>query len=205
MIADVFVDTGAQVSLVRNGLFLDTCLKSSDQPVRLKIANGGFIGGGAREAELGMEFWEHDRLDRPDQANRLMLHGKLYEADLTDWDIIMGYDFMVSNSAGALPHRATIIREANKMLSWLSTHYAPGESQWTGDDEEKIARAVNAAGIKSKVGDGEHLQEYGLYRDAYCHMMEGLGMDTPSTDVLASKEAPKLQKWARYWHKGDSA
>ena len=36
-------------------------------------------------------------------------------------------------------------------------------------------------------------------------MMEGLGMDTSSTDVFASKEAPKLQNCARYWHKGDSA
>ena len=63
VIADVLVDTGAQVSLLRNGLFPDTCLKSSDRPVRLKAANGGIMGGGAREAELGLEFWEHDRLD----------------------------------------------------------------------------------------------------------------------------------------------
>ena len=91
-----------------------------------------------------------------------MLHGKFYEADLSDGDMIMGYNIMVSNSAGALPHRATLIREANKELSWLSTHYAPGEAQCTGDEEEKIVRAVQAAGIESKGGDGEHLQEYGL-------------------------------------------
>ena len=30
-------------------------------------------------------------------------------------------------------------------------------------------------------------------------------MEVPFTDVFASKEAPKLPKWARYWHKGDSA
>ena len=185
VIADVLVDTGAQVTLVRNGLFPDTFLKSSDRPVRLKVRNGGIMSGGARVAELGLEFREHDRLDRPDQAKRLMLHGKFYEADLSDWDIIMDYDFMVSNSAGALPHRATLIREANERLSWLSTHYAPGGSQWTGDEEEKIVCAVKAAGIKSKGGDGEHLQEYGLSRDAYCREMEGLGMDTPSTDVFA--------------------
>ena len=47
VIADVLVDTGAQVSLVRNGLFPDTCLKSSARPVRLKVANGGSMGGGA--------------------------------------------------------------------------------------------------------------------------------------------------------------
>ena len=205
VIADVLVDTGAQVSLVRNGLFPDTCLKSSDQPGRLKVANGGIMGGGAREAELGLHFFEHDPFDQPDQAKRLLLHGKFYEAELSDWDIIMGYDFMVSNSVGELPHRATLILKANEKLSWLSTHYAPGASQCTGDEEEKIVRAVKAAGITSKGGDGEHPQEYGLSRDAYCRMMEGLGMDTPSTDVFASKEAPKLQRCARYWHKGDSA
>ena len=64
---------------------------------------------------------------------------------------------------------------------------------------------MKAAGIKSKGGDGEHLQEYGLPRDAYCCMMKGLGMETPSTHVFASTEAPRLQKCARYWHKGDSA
>ena len=125
-VPDVLVDTGAQVSLLRNGLFPDTCLKSTDRPVSLKVANGRIMGGGAREAELGLEFSKHDRLDRPDQAKHLMVHGKFYEADLSDWGIIMRYDFMVSNSAGALPHRATLIREANDRLSWLSTHYAPG-------------------------------------------------------------------------------
>ena len=134
-----------------------------------------------------------------------MLHGKFYEANLSDGVMIMGYNIMVSNSAGALPHRATLIREANKTLSWLSTYFAPGGSQCTGDAEEKIVCAVKARGIKSKGGDGEHLQEYGLSRDAFCRIMEGLGMNTPSTDVFAAKEAPKLQRCPTYWHKGDSA
>ena len=102
VIADVLVDTGAQVSLGQNGPFPDTCLQSSDRPVCLKVANGGIMGGGALEAELGPEIREHDRLDLTDQAKRLMIPGKVHEANLPDWDIIMGYDFMVSNSAGAL-------------------------------------------------------------------------------------------------------
>ena len=151
VIADVLVDTGDQVSLVRNGLFPDTCLKSSDRPVRLKVADTWIMGGGAHEAGLGLEFWEHHQLDRPDQCKRLILHEKFYEADLSNWDIIMAYDFLVSNSARALPHRSTLICEANERLSWLSTHYAPAGSQWTGDEEEKIVRAVKAAGIKKLI------------------------------------------------------
>ena len=92
---------------------------------------------------------------------------KFYEAHLPDGDIIMGYDFIVSNSAGALPYGATPIREAKERNSWLSTYYASGGSQWTGDDEDKLLRAVKAAGIKSKGSDGEHLQEYGLSREDY--------------------------------------
>ena len=205
VIADILVDTGVQVSLVRIGLFPDTCTKSSHRPVRLKVANGGIIGGGAREAELGLEIWEHDRLDRRDQAKRLMFHRKFWEADLSNSEIIMGYDFMVSNSAGALRHRARLICEANERLSWLSTHYAPGGSELIGEEKEKIVRAVKRAGIRSKSGNGEHLKEHGLSGDAYCRTIEALGMDTPSTNVRASKEAPKLQTFARYWHKGDSA
>ena len=87
VIADVLVDTGAHVSLVRNGLFPDTCRKGSDQPVRLKVANGWIKGGGAREGERGLEVLEHDRLDRPDQAKGLMLRGEFHEAYLSDWDI----------------------------------------------------------------------------------------------------------------------
>ena len=67
-----------------------------------------------------------------------MLQGNFYGANAPDWDIIMGYDFMVSNSARALPDRATLIHEANKMLSWPLTYYAPRGSQLTRDEEEKL-------------------------------------------------------------------
>ena len=117
----------------------------------------------------------------------------------------MDYDFMVSNSAGALPHRATLIREANERSSGLLTTYAPTGSQRTGDEEEKNIGAVKAPRIKSKGGDRKHLQEYGLSRDAYCCMMKGLGTDTPTTDVPASEESSRLQECSRYGHKGDSA
>ena len=173
--------------------------------MRLKVANGENMDGASHEAELGSESLGHDGLDRPDKAKRLMPKEKLHKADLPDWDIQMGYDFMVSNSAGALPECTTVHGEANDSLSWLLTHYTPGGSQQTRDEEQKLIRVVKAAGIKSNGSNGEHLQEYGLSCEAYQRMMEASCMETPLTDVFASQEAPQLRKCARYWQKPDSA
>ena len=94
LVVDALVDTGAQVSLVRRGLFKEEPLQPSRRPVRLKVANGEIMGGGTHEATISMKFWEHERLNRPDLAKRSTLSGNFYVADITDWDMIMGYDFM---------------------------------------------------------------------------------------------------------------
>ena len=49
LVVDVLMDTGAQVSLVRRGLFKEESLQPSRRPVRLKVANGEIMGGGTHE------------------------------------------------------------------------------------------------------------------------------------------------------------
>ena len=98
LVVVVLVDTGAQVSLVRRGLFKEESLQPSCRPVRLKVANGEIMGGGTHEATVSMQFRGHERLNRPDLAKRSTLFGNFYVADITDWDMIMGYDFMVENA-----------------------------------------------------------------------------------------------------------
>ena len=78
-VVDVLVDTGAQVSLVRRGLFKEELLQPSRRPVRLKVTNGEIMGGGTHEATISMEFsavcskkHEFDT-DRPHQDIALML------------------------------------------------------------------------------------------------------------------------------------
>ena len=90
LVVDALVDTGAQVSLVRRGLFKEESLQPSRRLVRPKVANGEIMGGGTHEATISMEFWEHERLNRPDLAKRSTLSGNFYVADITDWDMIMG-------------------------------------------------------------------------------------------------------------------
>ena len=63
-------------------------------------------------------------MDPADQPKAFIVYGKFYEADLFEWDIIMGYDFMVNISAVVLPYCATLIRQANERVSLLFTHDA---------------------------------------------------------------------------------
>ena len=82
VIADILVDTGAQVSLVRKGLFSEEFLEPSRTPVRLKVANGKIMGGGTQEATIGMELLEHACLKRPDLSKRIVLSVNFYAADI---------------------------------------------------------------------------------------------------------------------------
>ena len=75
------------------------------------------MGAMAREAKLGVDFGEHDRLDRPDQAKHLMLNGKDDVADPSDCDVIIGYDLVVNDSAGALPHCPILILYGNRVFA----------------------------------------------------------------------------------------
>ena len=204
-VVDVLVDPGAQVCLVRRGLFKEEFLQPSRRPVRLKVANGEIMGGGTHEATISMEFWEHERLNRPDLARRSTLSGNFYVADITDWDMIMGYDFMVANAIGALHHRATLVREVDECLTWLSTDYACGSSQWNAEEQDRIVRAVQAVGAKSRGDRGVQLTEYGMAPQVYARMIQMLGAEAPETDVFASRDAPLLRKCRRHWHRGDSA
>ena len=159
LVVDVLVDTGAKVSLVRRGLFKEESLQPSCRPVRLKVANGEIMGGGTHEATISMEFWEHERLNRPDLAKKSTLSGNFYVANITDLDIIMAYDFMVANAIGALPHGATLVREDDECLTWLSTDYACRSSQWNAEEEDWIVQAVQAVGAKSRGDRGVQVTE----------------------------------------------
>ena len=204
VIADVLVDTGAKVSLVWKGLFSEELPKPSRRPVRLKVANGEIMGGGTHEATIGMEFWEHDHLNRPDLWKRIVPSGNLYAADIYDWNIIVEYDILVSNTIGALPHSAALIREDKERLTPLYTAHAPDISQWTGDEEERIVRAVKTVSTKFNGDRGGHLLEYGMAPQVYNLMGQQPGGEKPETDVFASWDAAQLRKCTRHWHKGDS-
>ena len=119
-VSDVFVDTGAQVSLVKAGLLLPECLTDSRKPVRVKVANGQYMVGGTREAAIGLQSVNHRELSRPDLSKEIFLQGRFYEAQM-DWDMIVGYNFMMETDSGVLPSQASMTLYQDEQLSWLSS------------------------------------------------------------------------------------
>ena len=156
------------------------------------------MGGGTHEATISMDLWEHERLNRPDLAKRSTLSGNFYVADITDCDMIMGYDIMVGNAIRALSHRATLVWEDDECLTWLSTDYACRSSQWNAEEEDRIAQEVQAVGAKSRGDRGVQLTEYGLAPQVYAKMIQTLGAEAPETDVHPSRDAPVLRKCRRH-------
>ena len=91
---NVLFDTGVQVSLVKAGLLPPECLTKSRKPVRLKVANGQYMVGGTKEAEIALHFVKHRELSRPDLSKDIVLQGNFYQAKM-DWDMIVGSDCMM--------------------------------------------------------------------------------------------------------------
>ena len=90
VIAEVLVHTGAQVSLVRKGLFSEEFLTPSRRPVCLKVADGEIMAGGTHEANISVRFPEHDRLHRPDFSKQIVLSRNFHAADISDKVLLWG-------------------------------------------------------------------------------------------------------------------
>ena len=115
---DVLVDTGAQVSLVKPGHLPPECLTTSRKPVRLKVANSQYMVGGTREAAFALQFVNHRELSPPDLGKEILLKENFHEAQM-DWDMIVGYNFMMETDSGVLPAQASLTLYQDDQLSWL--------------------------------------------------------------------------------------
>ena len=82
------VDTGAEICLVRKGLFEPHELRSVMTPIRLRTANGQTLGGGQFEALLVFEMYAKDEQTGKELLIRLPTW--CYEADIRE-DLIAGW------------------------------------------------------------------------------------------------------------------
>ena len=196
---DVLVDTGAQVSLVKAGLLPPECLTDSRKPVRLKVANGQYMVGGTKEAAIGLQFVNHRDLSRPDLGKEILLQGRFYEA-VMDWDMIVGYDFMMETDSGVLPAQASMTLYQDDQLSWLSSSEHHVECQWIHPERDQLE--VAALGTEPT---GPANQEYGVRPEVASRVVADLGASDLALDAFSSGTSAHLRVWEKYWSAQDCA
>ena len=196
---DVLVDTGAQVSLVKAGLFPPECLTDSRKPVRLKVANGQYMVGGTKEAAIELQFVNHRELTRPDLGKEILLQGCFYEAEM-DWDMFVGYDFMMEMDSGVLPPQASMTLYQDDQLSWLSSPEHHVECQWIHPERSQLD--VAALGTEPT---GPANQEYGVMPEVASRVVADLGASDLALDTFSSGTSAHLRVCEKYWSAQDSA
>ena len=177
---DVLVDTGAQVSLVKAGLLPPECLTDSRKPVRLKGANGQYMVGGTREAAIGLQFVNHCELSCPDLGKEILLQGGFYEAQM-DWDMIIGYNFMMETDSGILLAQASMTLYQDDQLSWLSSPEHHVECQWIHPERNQLV----VAALQTEPA-GPANQEYGVMPDVASRVVADLGASDLALDAFHS-------------------
>ena len=195
----MLVDTGAQVSLVKAVLLPPECLTDSRRPVRLKVANGQYMVGGTREAAIGLQFVNHRELSRPDLGKEILLQGRFYEAQM-DWDMIVGYDFMMETDSGVLPAQASMTLYQDDQLSWLSSPEHHVESQRIHAERNQLE--VAALGTEPA---GPANQEYGVMPEVASRVVADLGASDLALDAFSSGTSAHLRACEKYWSAQDSA
>ena len=188
---DVLVDTGAHVSLVKAGLLPPECLTDSRKPVRLKVANGQYMVGGTKEAAIGLQFVNHRELSCHDLGKKILLQGRFYEAEM-DWDMIVGYDFMMETDSGVLPAQASMMYQDDQ-LSWLSSPGHHVECRWIHPERNQLE--VAALGTERT---GPANQEYGAMPEVASRAVADLGASDLALDAFSSGTSAHLRVCEKY-------
>lgn len=115
MVVKILVDTGAQVNLVRRGLFQDEGIPAKD-PVRLQAAGGQILGGGTRTLKLALHLVATDYGTNEDYTH--VVNDNFYIADIT-CDVILSYPLLRSRKIGVMPHKRRLLWEHHLGWTWL--------------------------------------------------------------------------------------
>ena len=155
--------------------------------------------GGTKEAAIGLQFVKHRELSRPDLGKEILLHGSFYEAEM-DWDMIVGYDFMMETDSGVLPAQASMTLYQDDQLSWLSSPEHHVECQWIHPERNQL----EVAALDTEP-TGPANQEYGVRSEVASRVVADLGASDLALDVFSSGTSSHLRVCEKYWSAQDSA
>ena len=141
----------------------------------------------------------HRELSRPDLGKEILLQGRFYEAQM-DWDMIVGYDFMMETDSSVLPAQASMTLYQDDQLLLLSSPEQYVECQWI--HPERNQPEVAALGTEPA---GPANQEYGVMPEVASRVLADLGASDLALDVFSSGTSAHLRVCEKYWSAQDSA
>ena len=98
----VLIDTGAEVNLIRPGIFQPDSFQQASKPLKLVTVSGSILQGGQKTIPL--VFHLHGEHPQTGFKTHHLLGGLFYEADI-GWDAIISYQLLRQQKIGVLPSR----------------------------------------------------------------------------------------------------
>ena len=115
--AKALIDTGAQTSLVRKGLFPESCFRRARRPLVLKTVSGEELPGGRDELAMAISFAAHsdDVTRRPTTWTTTAV---AHDGNIS-CDLILGYPWLRENQLDVQPWRDTL--QIHEPPRWVLT------------------------------------------------------------------------------------
>ena len=129
------MDTGAQINLVRDGLF---SMKDVRKRLQFASADGSSMKGGDKVQTLSLTLHPPKTQGEPlpdAPTNSFDLKDRFWNADIRA-DIILSYPSLLRYNLGVLPHRGCLVREPAPDTFQLLGDGRPSERVQTRPDEE---------------------------------------------------------------------
>ena len=113
----IFVDTGAEVNLIRRGLLSEECFTAAEIPLNILAANQMPIGGGSRETTAVLNFSGRDVAEKTLMDIRIPT--LMYEADITD-DAIVSYGWLVEIAIDIYARKHGLMMTVGQQAIWVT-------------------------------------------------------------------------------------
>ena len=105
-----------------------------------------------------------------------------------DWDMIVGYDFMMETDSGVLPAQASMTLYQDDQLSWLSSPEHHVECQWIHPERNQL----EVAALDTEP-TGPANQEYGVRPEVASRVVADLGASDLALDAFSSGTSAHLR------------
>ena len=173
------VDTGAQVNLIRNGLFSPNEFQRANSPLTLVAANGQVLEGGKCTIDLCMKFYQSSEV--VDVEPEVELDGEFFEANI-GIDAILSYPWCKKHHLAVVPHlKCLAIVQPNLVF----IH---------GEKRRAVTKLQNTTINCVQAGQQSNLPKYRLQKWAV-HSAWDFFHQRPDIDVFADAQRHECPAW----------